>query len=105
MTGIELEAGPERAEILAGEPLYVRISMTNLGKSPVQAPSPVDSPPWEFLLTGQNGAPEYAISAQRFRNRRPDPRRPRQPVTQALGPKQFGEGDGHRAFGVAAVRI
>lgn len=91
VTGIELEAGPERADVLAGEPLYVRISLTNLGKSPVQAPSPVDAPPWEFLLTGQKGAPTYAISAQRFRNRRPEPSRPRQPLTQTLGPMSMQE--------------
>lgn len=92
MTGIELEAGPERAEVLAGEPLYVRVNMTNLGKSPVQAHSPDDTPPWVFRLKGQDGAREYAISAQRYLNRLPDdPGPPQPPLMQPLRPMSMQE--------------
>jgi hypothetical protein len=91
VNGVELEAGPEKAEVLAGEPAYVTVSLTNLGKSPIQAPSPIDEPPWEFRLSGQNGGPSYAISAQRYRNRRVDPAEPQAPKTEPLAPMAMEE--------------
>lgn len=91
MPTIELEAGPERAEVLAGEPIYVNITLTNLGKQPVEAPSPIDAPPWEFRLRGEGAAPSYTLSTQRFRNRLPEPSRPQPPLMETLRPMSMLE--------------
>ncbi len=93
VAGIELEAGPERSEVLSGEPLYVRVSMTNLRRSPVQAPSVVDTPPWVFRLEGRDAAAKYQISARghlsqlQLNYTPPDESQPiRTPETQTLRP-------------------
>jgi hypothetical protein len=91
MPGIELEAGPERAEVLAGEPIYVNISVTNMGKSPVQVHAAESAPPWEFELAGPDGQRAYAISAQRYANRLADPGRPQPPMMRTLGPMSMAE--------------